>query len=87
MMQTVWKFEFAVNDQVHVMMPKGAKVLHLEAVTEGKQIVVWALCDPNAEQEERVFYVRGTGHKVEDYLTHVGTCVSYFVWHVFERRA
>jgi hypothetical protein len=83
---TVHKFAFDVSDTVHVLMPKGAQVLHVDQAVEGKLILLWALVEADAEKEERVFYVRGTGHPVEDYLTHIGTTAGpVFVWHIFER--
>jgi hypothetical protein len=83
----VWKFTFDVNDTVHIQMPEGAKILHVGTTVEGLRILVWALVNPKAPMEDRVFFVRGTDHEVEETLKHIGSCRAdgpgQLVWHVF----
>jgi hypothetical protein len=93
--RTVWKFD--VTEPGPVSMPKGAQILHFGAQPSGgsptqlpvSRLYVWALVDPNAETEERLFAVVGTGQEWrEDPTTgmrHVGsTQDGPFVWHLFE---
>lgn len=86
-MRTVYKYPVPVADEVRIDMPFGAKVLHVEQQGEG--VYIWALVDPSAERERRVFIVRGTGHPIDDDMPieHVGTFLlqgGALVFHLFE---
>lgn len=81
----VWKFPLRPDEVV--IMPIGAKPLHV-----GEQfgsLVLWALCDDQADQEPRLFEIVGTGHPLPDYpLDFIGTALlmgGTLVLHVFER--
>ena len=84
----VWKFELQLNDEVALKMPACAVLLHVG--TQGTQLCLWALVDPEAPTAERRIRVAGTGHPI-DYapveLRHVGTVLladDRLVFHVFE---
>ena len=66
-------------------LPAGATILY---VADQKGLpYMWVLVDLETEAKEfRTFEVIGTGHPVEEDLTHVGTWQSPpFVWHLFEK--
>lgn len=84
-MRTIWKFEFAVSDEVQVSMPRGAEILSVGR-QKPNHVCVWALVDTEANREQRRFFLRGTGHPA------TGVCAAAFlgtvfdgalVWHVF----
>lgn len=89
MSKTVWKFKLDVDDEIEIVMPKGSKVLHVD--TQFGVPMLWALCDPKADQEVRSFRIAGTGHPLpEDDLVHLGTFLIYsgrLVFHLFEKSA
>lgn len=83
-MRVVWKYQFAVNDEVRLLLPESHQIVHVE--TQQAIPTLWVLVDPDSPDSMRTFYVRGTGHPVEDGLEHVGTFISgSFVWHVFTK--
>lgn len=95
MKKTVWKFELGREGRTLVKMPRGAEVLCVQAIsamgilTGRDEPYLWALVDPDAEQEERVFETYGTGHAIdaEEYRNYVGTYTMLngaLVFHVFE---
>jgi hypothetical protein len=66
-------------------MPKGAEVLTVQP-EDGGEPALWALVDPMAETEERVFMVPATGDAIESAgLWYVGSFVKRdgYVGHVF----
>jgi len=83
--KTIWKFPLKVQQQ-EIQMPIGAVVLHVEAQYE--RPCMWALVDPEAATERRVFFTIGTGHRLPiDHVHHVGSYQlqnGAFVGHVFE---
>lgn len=85
MSRVVWKFPLPVSDPVRVPMPVGAAVLHVGA--QGDQACLWALCDPAASLEDRLFYVRTTGQRLDvREAPYLGTFMledGAFVGHVF----
>jgi hypothetical protein len=88
MKHVIWKFPLNIRETENViMMPENAQVVHV-AVQDNTQLCLWALCDPLAEKEERVFYVRETGTEFPGVDYYLGTAYmgkySYVV-HVFER--
>ena len=84
--QEVWKFYIGVNDRVTVHMPRGAKLLTIQ--TQGDEPHIWALCDPRAPLESRIFRTFGTGHPIPgDVRNYVGSYPhsgGALVLHVFE---
>jgi hypothetical protein len=84
MRKTIWKFQFDVSRRVSLMMPAGAKLLHVQK--QNGVPCVWAIVDPDAAVVERWLVVRGTGHPVAEDIPYIGTILSgAFVWHVFDK--
>ncbi len=83
-MKTIWKF--ILQPKIRIEVPCGAKILSVACQCD--QICMWALVDPEAEKELRLFAVYGTGHKVPDNPgTFIGTVLMHggsLVFHVFE---
>ncbi len=85
----IFKYELRVDDIQFVSMPKGAKLLTVQAQQDIP--CVWALVDPNAEKEDRKIYMWGTGHDasgVKD-MCYIGTFQMYggdLVFHTFTER-
>jgi len=79
--EQIWKFEI---EEGPIRMPVGAKILSVQS--QGGRGMIWALVDPNAEDEPRWFAVVGTGEPFnETNMTYIGTYQeSPFVWHLFE---
>lgn len=85
-MQTVYKYPLYVGGLQTISMPTGAEVL--SAQVQRGQICLWALCNPEAQREDRTFAIYGTGHPVEDtpgkFLGTVQLEGGAFIFHVFE---
>lgn len=92
---TVWKFplgEAAVDARgaLTLVMPRNAEVLHVgvqeqEGEKPKTRVVIWALVDPDATEEERHFLLIATGQAVPDEARHLGTFfMGPYVWHLFE---
>lgn len=86
-MKKVFKYPLRISDEAnHVGLPSGAELLHVHE--QDGRMFLWALVDPAAPLEQRVFTVHGTGHPVDNRLSfadYVGTAhCDGFVWHVFE---
>lgn len=82
---TIWKFEFRIDDEVTLSMPRGAHILH--AGMQGQTPCVWALVDSKAPKVERFFRVFGTGNPLcgEGRMKHIASFQAPpFVWHLFE---
>lgn len=87
-MKVVWKYPFMVSDLVNIEMPRGARVLSVQVHKETP--TMWALVDPLAPQEQRLFRCVGTGVPIpdsRDYSQFIGTIQLFegdLVFHVFE---
>ena len=84
-MKEIWKFTLKVTDDQSIAMPKGAKIL--SAQEQYGKPCIWAIVDPDAEEETRKFRIFGTGHPFdldESSAEFIGTgqCVG-LVWHIF----
>lgn len=86
-MTTIWKFPFAVGDDISIKMPACAEVLSVGV--QDNTACVWARVDP--AWPERVYHFRmyGTGHPLNphDVGRFVGTIQmagGALVFHVFE---
>lgn len=80
-MKTIWKFELP---SYIASMPEGAEIIKAEP--QNGVLCLWAICDPQAPRVFREFYVLGTGHSIQENLTHVASYQDPpFVWHLFER--
>ncbi len=86
MKKSIWKFNFKINDDVQIEMPKGAEVLSVQ--NQNEQPALWAICDTEAEKETRKFSISGTGHPINtDGKKFIGTFQmsgGALVWHLFE---
>ena len=97
MKRTIWKFPFAIDDEVEIEMPHGAEVLHVDV--QNGQPCMWAIVNPDEPRETwrtYKFSVFGTGHPLPDlepdkpldrvHLHHVGTFQmrgGSLVFHIF----
>lgn len=87
-MKMVYTYPLDIQDEVIVMMPKGARVLSVQ-VQNGRPCL-WAAVDPTEmELEKRMFRIAGTGHPICDDVVDgfIGTIQLYngkLVFHVFE---
>lgn len=86
-MKTIWKFPLK-SSHYQVGMPKGAKIV--EVASQGKDLCIWAIVEPDALVEHRMFHVIGTGFGIPDgKLSYVGTAHfedTGLVFHVFEEK-
>ena len=79
-MKTIWKYELQLDD-FSIVMPMGSKIITVE------NGFLWAIVDPDNEDESREFAVHGTGHPIthQNSKEYVGTWFEGpFVWHLFE---
>lgn len=90
-MLTTWKFPVQVEDEFEIELPTGARILAVQSQGDPMLAVpfVWALVDPSAPKEKRLFRVAGTGHPIEETnLTYIGTFQmrgGALVFHLFEK--
>lgn len=82
-MKTIWKYEIDAGYNL-LKMPKGAEALTVQL--QGWEPQLWAVVDPEAPLEDRIFSIYGTGHVVPS--SHGKYVATYhqgpLVWHVFE---
>ena len=87
-MKTIWKFKIEITDGIiRVNLPKGSEILSFQCQHDVPTI--WALCDPEEENEEREFCIYGTGHNISDIENKrfIGTAQQFgggLIWHLFE---
>jgi hypothetical protein len=80
-MKTIHKY--IVTGRGSTMMSVGASILQCNM--QGKDFCIWALVDTNAENENRLFEVVGTGWELDENMFYIGTCFENdFVWHIME---
>ena len=89
MNKTIWKFELETTGRQEIEMPIDAEIL--TAQTKYETLCLWALVDPTAKKEIRVFEVFGTGHPVyhdmgvsRNYIDSYQLNGGSLVFHVFE---
>lgn len=70
-MKTIWKYEIAIADEQVIQMPGGAEILTVQ-VQHGTPCI-WAIVDSDNASNPRRFRMYGTGHKVDETGTYVGT--------------
>lgn len=57
---TIWKYHVRVDQERQtIKMPSGARIL--DAQLQRKQVVLWALVDPDMPEKEYTIWVWGTG--------------------------
>jgi hypothetical protein len=88
-MKTIYKYPVEIAEYVKIDLPKGAEILTVQE--QRNQPMMWALVDPNAEPETRLFGTFGTGHPLGNAIgvttKYIGTYQSaegQLVLHVFE---
>lgn len=83
----VWKYLLLFTGQNTIEMPIGSQVLSTQ-LQDGK-ICLWVKTPDETFEEQRSFYVLGTGWEIPDECKDfIGTVQDRgFVWHVFERKA
>lgn len=89
MKKLLCRFPFDTTDNFTLKMPEGAEILSVQ--TQDEQPCLWALVDPNAKKENRMFCVYGVGREVnmDDTLEFIGTyqlqgISGTLVFHIFE---
>ena len=94
-MRSVQQYTIQVADEVVLLMPEGARLLHLAERIDAppKELHLWAEVDDSQPLQERTFRIYGTGYPIpgDVPLHHVGT-VDIWVglegrpvtWHVYE---
>lgn len=86
MKKQIFKFELEQETGVQeISMPEQATVL--TCLLQGNKIVLWALVDPEAAKETRVFELVWTGKDFAHTRNHFHlntVVVSSLVWHIFE---
>lgn len=89
-MQTIYKYELEPMNTESIVMPVGAKLLHVD--NQKGKLCLWALVDtsPTVQHSIRMITVVGTGQKLWEAENgkrnvYIGTAIiGDFVWHVFE---
>ena len=96
-MRTIHKYRLDIQDMQMVVMPEGAKVLHVDVQGEPGPLgmrcegylCLWAEVDTLAPKVDRMVYITGTGHPiihVDPEVQHVGSALMFggqLVWHVY----
>lgn len=81
----IFKFTLSPTFPI-VKMPKGAGII--SAQSQGDSVCIWAIVDPDAPLEERLFEVIGTGHEIPPgkrrFIDTVQLMGGSLVFHVFE---
>ncbi len=87
----IYKFQFEVEGEVTIPMPKGAHILAVQV--QHNSPCLWAIVDPEQPIESRTFRIFGTGHEMDVDMPHchyIGTFQllgGSFIGHLFEARA
>lgn len=84
MKKVIWKFPLPEMDN-EISMPEGAQILTVQI--QNGQLVLWAMVDPHAFHEKRLFRIIATGEDIHasEKWKYVGTFQkAWFVGHVFE---
>lgn len=90
MYKQIWKYQLETADWNTIKMPIGSEILTVQ--TQGENICLWALVNPNEDEEERIIEVVGTGFPIEcdlkftrKYINSYQLMNGRLVFHVFER--
>ena len=85
-MKTVYKYTIPIEDQFELELPIAAQVFTVQ--TQNGHPHIWALVDPDAPKEPRLFRLAGTGHPMHNRnLTYIGSFQmkeGALVFHLFE---
>jgi len=89
---TIWKYETSFDGQFIIKMPKDAEILCVQRDEKTSIPCIWALVNPENEEELRHFELYGTGHSIPNVgvnRNYIGTYQyqkGEFVGHLFEIR-
>ena len=82
----IWKWVLNVTDRQTIKMPALATLLSVQM--QGSACCLWALCDPNAPDEQRTLAIYGTGNPMPDdpgrYIATFQMSGGELVFHVFD---
>lgn len=83
----VFKYPLVHDDLQTVLLPKDARILHIQE--QHGAFMLWALVDPDAPTERRAIRIAGTGHEIDlgHNLRHISTFGfggSGLIFHAFE---
>lgn len=82
---TIYKYKLKPEDFPTVLMPEGARLLHVAG--QHNEVCVWADVDLDKPERERVFACVATGDSPPTEATYVGTALIYsgdLVIHVYD---
>ena len=85
----IYKYEIRVGRR-SLSLPRGAEILSFQC--QHGTLCMWALVDPDAPDEERIFRVHATGFDIKmpaEGMEFIGTAQTEggLVWHLFEEKA
>jgi hypothetical protein len=89
-MKRIFKYEFAIDDDVIVHLPVNAEILTIGS--QGDIPCIWAIINTKQELEPRHFKIFGTGHPMPDTITRTHEFRATLqlsgglVFHVFEQK-
>ena len=87
-MKKIFKYTLEEEKEQHIVMPMDAKILCAKTINNA--IYLWAIVDPDAQEETRVIHVIGTGWDMtqkQEHLLYIDTveqCGGVLIWHIFE---
>lgn len=89
-MMTIHKYALEGSHPTILIMPAGAEIIHVGV--QRQSLCMWARVETEAQPEQRIFAVIGTGHAapLPEEGRHVGSVLMFdesLVLHVFERAA
>lgn len=82
--QHIYKYPLAVVEDQNILMPAGAKVLHV--AEQHGVLTLWARVNTDNPDEFHTILIRGTGDVYPTYAHHLGTVLlndGYLVLHIF----
>ena len=84
---TIWKYELKAVDEQDITMPRGARILTVQAQYGTAHL--WAMVTPDSKPEKRKIHIRRTGDSTSSSCSHenyIGTFQlegGELVFHVF----
>jgi len=89
-MKTIYKYNIGIVDKQQIHLPVGHEILSVQ--TQGGAVCIWALIDTEAETQEELIEVFGTGHPVHvdmgierQFIGTVQIMGGTQIYHVFKR--
>lgn len=87
-MNKIYKYTLSKTGRQVVVLPKGFTILDIQV--QHLDICLWAIVDPNNEEEDIVFTIYGTGDtlptKYGEYVKTFQLANGDYVFHVFMER-